>query len=157
DHHRVLHRRRWHLHAPRAANRGMRNIAVATDLIRRIDDHDALAQIIGKYARRFAQQSGLANARPPHHEDAAAGFDDVADDGDGAEDGATDATRDADDPPFAIPNCRDTVQRALDASPVVVAKGADSLDDIVDVFFGYRVSREKDLATRHPRLGLPPE
>ncbi len=44
------------LHAPRAADAGMRNIAVARDLVRRIDDHDALA-ISAQDARALAQAS----------------------------------------------------------------------------------------------------
>ena len=79
DHHRVLHRRRGHLHAPRAADRGMRDVAIAADLIGRVDDHDPLAQIVGQDARGFAQQGGFAHARAAHHQDAAARLDDVAD------------------------------------------------------------------------------
>ena len=135
DHHRVLHRRRGHLHAPRAANRRVRDVAVAADLVRRVDDHDPLAQIVGQHARGFAQQRGLAHARATHHQDAAARLDDVADDGDRAEDGAADAAGDADDAAFAIANRRNAMQRALDAGAIVVAEDADALDDVLDVFF----------------------
>ena len=102
DHHRVLHRRRRHLHAPRAADRRVRDVAVAADLVRGVDDDDALAQIVGQHARRLAQHRRLADAGPPQQQDALARLDDVANDVDRAEDGAADAAGEADDRPSRL-------------------------------------------------------
>ena len=128
-------RRRRHLHPPRAADRRVRDVAVAADLVRGVDDHHPLAQVVGQHARRLAQQRRLADARAAHHQDAAARLDDVANDRDRAEHGAADAAGDADDAALAIADGRDAVQRALDARAVVVAERADALDDILDVLF----------------------
>src|SRR6202022_3476829 len=102
------------------------------DLVRRVDDHDSLAQIVGQNARGFAQQRRFAHAWAAHHEDAAARLDNVANNGDRAIDRAPHAARDADDAAFAIADRRDAMQRALDAGPIVVAKNADALDDVLD-------------------------
>jgi hypothetical protein len=52
-----------HLHAARVADAGMRNVAVAADLVRRVDDHHPALQVVGEHARRLAQQRRLADAR----------------------------------------------------------------------------------------------
>src|SRR5207248_4761214 len=127
---------------------GMRNIAVPTNFVGRIDDHHALGEIVGKDACRLAQQGRLADARPAHHQDAAPRLDDVANDGDRAEHGATHTAGDADDAAFAIADRRDAVQRALDPGAIVVTESTDALDDVLDVFFTYRVRRQQDLAPR---------
>src|SRR6266567_3648157 len=76
DHHRVLQHRRAHLHATRAADSGMRNVAVTADLVRGVDDDDPLAQLVREQARAFAQHRGLADARPAQQKDALAADDD---------------------------------------------------------------------------------
>jgi hypothetical protein len=154
DHDRVLHRRGGYLHASRAAHRWVRDVAVAADLVGGVNDHHPLAEVVGQHACRFAQQRRLTNSRTAHHQDAATGFDDVADDGHGAEDGPPDAAGDADDAPLAIANRGDAVQRAFDARAIVVAEGANALDDIVDVFLANGVRREQHFAPGHPRLGF---
>src|SRR5579862_6356347 len=112
-------------------------VAISADLVGRVDDHDALAQVIGQHAGRLAQQRGFADARPTHHQDAAPGFDDVANDGDRAEYGTTDPAGYADDPTLSIANRGDAVQGALDAGAIVVAEDADALHDVVDVLFAH--------------------
>src|SRR5205085_421670 len=89
--------------------------------------------------------------------DAAARFDNVADDRDRPEDSTPHATGDADDAALAIANGRDAVQRALDAGAIVVAERADALHDVVDVFLGHRVGRQQHLAPGQSRLGLAAE
>jgi hypothetical protein len=61
DHHRVLQRRVGDLHAPSHADARMRDVAVAGDFVRCIDDHDALA-LFGKNARALAQHRRLTDA-----------------------------------------------------------------------------------------------
>src|SRR5205085_7402639 len=103
----------------------MRNVPVAANLIRGVDDHHPFAQVIGQHAGGLAQQSRLSNAWAAHHQDAAPRLDNVANDGDGAEYGAADAAGDADNAPLTVANGGDAMQRALDASAIVVAEGAD--------------------------------
>ena len=64
DHHRVLQPWIGDLHAASQANAGMRNIGIARNFVRRIDDHHAFA-IFGENARALTQHRGLADARPP--------------------------------------------------------------------------------------------
>ena len=136
DHHRVLERRRAHLHPPRAADARMRDVAVAGDLVGGVDDHDALVQVVGQDARRLAQHGRLADARPAHDQHRLARLDEVLDDLDRAEDGAADAAGQADDLAVAVADGGDAVERPLDAGAVVVAERADVVDDVLDVLFG---------------------
>ena len=92
------------------------------DLVGRVDDDDALAQVVGQHARRLAQHRRLADARPAEQQNALPDLDEVADDRDRAEHGAADAAGQADDAPGAVANRRDAVQRPLDAGAVVVAE-----------------------------------
>src|SRR5581483_2847564 len=115
DHHGVLERRLRHLHAARLADGRVRDIAVARDLVRRVDDDDALVHVVGQHARDLAQHGRLADARPAEEQRAAPGLDQVLDYLDRAEDGAADAAGETDDAPAAVADARDAVQRALDA------------------------------------------
>src|SRR5262249_14686529 len=107
--------------------------------------------------RRLAEERRLTDTWAAHHQDAATRLDDVADDRDRAEDGATDAARDADHPPLAIADGRDAMQGALDAGAAVVAEVAEPLHDGVGVLFGYGMRREQHLAARKAGLWLTPE
>ena len=51
NHHIMLIRDFSDLHSSRAPNSRMRHIAIARDFIRGIDNHHALAQLVGKYSR----------------------------------------------------------------------------------------------------------
>ena len=119
DHHLVLQLRGGDLHSPRAANAGMGDIAVAGDLVRRVDDDDALVHFVREEAGDLAQHRRLADAGPAEEQDALPFAHKVFDDADGAENGAADAAGQADDAPFAVTDARDAVQRALDAGAVV--------------------------------------
>src|SRR5919197_207417 len=68
---------------PRSADAGMRDVAVASDLVRRVDDNDALPELVREHARDLAQHRRLADARTTEEQDASSRFDDVADDVDG--------------------------------------------------------------------------
>ncbi len=95
DHHRVLLRRGAHLHAPRAADPGVRDVAVATDLVAGVDDHNALAAFVAEHPCALAQHGRLADAGRPEQQDRLPVDDDVLDDVDRAGDGAADATGEA--------------------------------------------------------------
>ena len=102
DHHTMLICRRWYLHAPGASDRRVRNVAVAGDLIGRVNDHHPLVQLVGKHAGGFPQERGLSNAGATEEQHALAGLDEVAHDGDGAEDSAADPAGESDDLAGAI-------------------------------------------------------
>src|SRR5437867_224236 len=136
DHDRMLEGRRRHLHAPRAADAGMWDVAVASDLVRGVDDDDALREVIGEDARDFAQHRRLADAGPTEKQDAPPRLDDVADDLDGPVDGAADAEGEPDDFARAVPQRADAMQRSLDAGAIVAAELPDVRDDIREVLGG---------------------
>ena len=125
DHHVVLARRVRHLHAPRAADRRVRHVAVAADLVRRVDDHDAPPELLGQHARDLADRRRLADAGAAQKEHRRAGGEDVAHHLDVARHGAPDAARQADDGAAAVAQRADAVERAGDAGAVVAAEGAD--------------------------------
>jgi hypothetical protein len=125
DHHRVLQRRRRHLHAPRATDAGMRDVAVTGDLVRGIDDDDALREVVREDARDLAQHRRLPDSGTAEQQDAAPRLDDVADDLDRPVDGATNAEREPNDLPRAVPQRADAVERSLDAGAIVAAELPD--------------------------------
>ncbi len=133
DHPRALQRGRLHLHAPRASDARVRDVAVPRDLVRGVHHDDPLAEIVRQHARDLAQHRGLAHAGPAEEQHAAPGFDDVAEDLDGAVDRTPDTERETHDLARAIAECADAVERALDARAVVTAELADVRDDIRDV------------------------
>ena len=148
DHDRVLERRCRDLHAPRASDAGVRDVAVARDLVRRIDDHHALREVVREYSRDLAEHRRLAYAGSTEKQDASPRLDDVADDLDGAVDGAADAERQTDDLPRAIPQRADAMQSALDARAVVAAELPDVRDDIREILGGHFALRQH-LFTAH--------
>src|SRR5581483_10158061 len=75
-------------------------------------------------------------ARLTHQQDAFARLDHVADDVDGAVDGAAHAAGEADDFAYAVAYGRDAVQRALDAGAVVAREATDAALDVLQVFAG---------------------
>src|SRR5207247_10363835 len=65
--------------------------------------------------------------------------------------------RQANDSARAVANGGDTMQRAFDAGPIVVAKLTDIVGNVVEVGGRDRVIRQQDLATWDARLWLPAE
>ena len=125
---------RAHLHAPRAADARVRDVAVAGDLVGGVHDDDPLVEVVRQHARRLAQHRRLADARPAHDEHRLARTRRGRSiDLDGAEDRAPDAAGEADDLAAPVADGRDAVQRALDAGAVVLAERADVVDDVLDV------------------------
>ncbi len=157
DHHRVLQHRRPHLHAACAADSRMRNVAVAADLVRGVDDDDPLALLVGEHPGALAQDRRLADPGPPEEEDRLPGQRDVPDDLGGAADRPADSAGEADDPAAPVADGGDAVQRPLDAGPVVIAELADPVGDVVEVGRGHRPVGEEHLPPGHPGLRLAPE
>ena len=92
DHHGVLLGGRGHLHPARPADARVRDVAVAGDLVRRIDDNHPLLELVGQDAGHFAQQRRLTHAGLTQDKDARPALHEVADDVHRPEDRAADAT-----------------------------------------------------------------
>ena len=82
-------------------------------------------------------------------------LDQVADDRDRAEDRAADAAGQADHLAGAVANCRDAMQRARDASAVILAEHADAVDHIVDIVLRNLVIAQEPLMATIARFGQP--
>jgi hypothetical protein len=95
DHDLMLQFRRGHLHAPRAADGRVRDVAVAADFVGGI--HDDNACLLAQDPGGLAQQGRLANARPAQQQDALARLDDILDDIDHAVHRAADTAGQTDD------------------------------------------------------------
>jgi hypothetical protein len=156
DHHRVLQRRRRDLHPAGATDARMGNVAVACDLVRGVDDHDALSHLVGEDARDLAEQRGLADAGTAKQQDAATGFDDIPDDLHRPVDRAADAEGEPDDFAGTVAERRDAVQRPLDSRAVVAAELPDVADDVGEVLRRDLALRERLLAPGEARLREPP-
>ena len=157
DHHRVLLRRRRDLHSPGSPDPGMRDIPVASDFVGGVDDDDSLAHLVREHSRRFAEQSGLANAGRPHQQGTVTGLDEIADDVDGSKDGAPDSEREPDHVTLTVPDRRDAVQRTLDSGPIVARERAEKCGRMREVFTCDRLIAEPDRVSRKARLGRSPE
>ena len=77
DHDLVLQGRGADLHPPGLADGRMRDVAVAGDLVRGVDDDDALAEVVGEDAGGLAQHRRLADAGPAHDQDRLPALDEV--------------------------------------------------------------------------------
>src|SRR4029077_16774266 len=131
--------------------------AVAADLVRGVDDHHALAQLVREQTRTLAQHRGLADARPPQQQDALAADHDVADDLARAGDRAPDAHGEAGDPAGPVADRGHAVQGALNAGPVVISELADVVGDVVEVRSRDGPIGQQDLAPGHASLRLAAE
>ena len=124
------------LHAARRADRRVRDVPIASDLVRGVDDDDPLLQVVAQDARHLADDGGLADAGAPEEQDALVGLEDVADHIDVARDGTSDSAREADDLALAAPHRADAVQGSLDSSAVVAAELPEGLLGCVQVLPG---------------------
>src|SRR2546421_656298 len=129
----MLEQRSLDLHSPRSADTGMRYVSIAADLVGRVDDDDALTQLIRKQPGALAQHGRLADAGAPKEQDALAADDDVTNDLPRTGDGATDSHRETRDTARAIADRGNTMQGALDAGAVVVAELTDVVGDVFEV------------------------
>ena len=128
DHGAVLAVGRGDLHAPGAADGGVRNVAVARDFVRGVHDHDALAGFVGQHAGRLAQQRGLADPGRAEQQDALVRVpDEVLHDVHGAEDLAPDPAGQPDDAAGSVSQRGNAVQGTGNAGAVVVAERPDAV------------------------------
>src|ERR1700676_2751699 len=99
----------------------MRHVAVAGNLVGRVDDDDAFA-IFGEHTRALAQHRRLADAGTAQQTNRFPAANHVEHDVDRAVHGAPDAAREAYDAPRAVADRADAVQRLFDAGAVVTAE-----------------------------------
>src|SRR5262245_47981950 len=112
----------------------MRDVAIAADFIRRVDDDDPLDQFRREHASAFAEQRGLPDSRAAEKQQAFAGFHNVAKDIDSAENAAADSSRQAHYLVMAISNSRNPMECPLDSSSIIERKRADTMSHVVDIF-----------------------
>ena len=135
DHHRMLLARCSDLHPPSLADRWMRDVSVAGDLVRRVHDDNALVAV-SEYPRKLAQDRRLADPRPAKQKDAASRHREVFDHAGAPLHSAAHPAGKAYDCASTIADGRDAVERALYSRAVVVPKRTDPLDDVLEVFRG---------------------
>ena len=136
DHHVVLQAGVGNLHATCAPDRGVRDIAVAGNFVRRIDDHDALASLVGQNTGGLAEDRGLANAGSAQYQHALAGADQVFDQPDRPINGTTDPASQPHGFAGAVSQHGYPVESAFDPSPVVVAKMSNMIYDVSNLIVG---------------------
>jgi hypothetical protein len=156
DHHPVLQFRRGDLHPARGADARVRNIAVARDLVRGVDDDDTLVQIIGEEARNLTQHGGLTDTGPAQQKDALVFANEVFDDADRAEYRPADARGETNDPALTIADAGDAVECALDAGAVVGGEVTDA-GDVFEVLLQYFAVAEQHLFPRVSGFGATSE
>jgi hypothetical protein len=143
DHHAVLICRRWHLHAPGASDRRVRNIAVTGDLIGCVDHHHPLVQLVGKDTSRFPQERRLSHTWPAEKQHALAGLNEVAHDRDRTEHSSANPAGKSDNFTGAIADSGDAMKRSFYAGPIVSTERADALGNkrkilAIDLSIGQR-------------------
>ena len=125
-HRRVLHGRRFHLHPAGMADGRVRDIAVASNLIGRIDDDNPLVYIVGQHPGHFPQHRCLAHAGTAQQHDALARLHQVFNYLYRAENGAAHTAGQTNNAPLAISDGGYAVQRPLNPGPVVITEAADA-------------------------------
>ncbi len=156
DHHGVLERGVGHLHPPGQPDAGVRNVAVARDLIRRIDDDDALA-LLREHARTLAQHRRLADAGPSQQADRLTAAQNVEQNVDRSVNRATDAASEPDDLSGTVADGADTMQGLFDAGPIIGAERRYARADVRDVFVTDRRFGQVVKVVFETRLGRPPQ
>ncbi len=131
DHGLVLVGRVGDLHPSRPANRRVRDISIATNLIAGVDNNHALG--LGQNAGHLTQHRRLAHPGAAQDQDAVSLSNDILDDVDRSIDGPAHAAGQTNNLMVAVANAGDAMQGACDAGPVVVIKITDTLDNLLDL------------------------
>src|SRR5216684_27300 len=137
NHHRMLFRRAGHLHTASTTDTGMGNIPITRDLIGGVDDHHPFIGFVREDASYFTQQGGFSHTWATKNQDGLTLFDNITNQGNTAEYRSTNTAGQADNFPFTVAQCADTVKRPLDTSAVIVAKFTNTLDHVLQVGVGH--------------------
>jgi hypothetical protein len=132
----------------------MGDIAIASDLVRGIDDHYTLIGLVSEDASNFAQEGCLTHTRATKNQDRLALFHDISDQGNTAKYRSPNTAGQADDLAFAVAHRADTMESPLDTSSIIVAKFADTLNHVFKVGVGHRLCTKDHLPFWEPSLGL---
>ena len=157
DHHRVLELRDGDLHAARAPDPRVGDIAVAGDFVARVHHDHPFGDLVGEDAGGLPEEGGLADPRPPNQQDALPRLDDIPHDVDRAEHRPADAAGQPDDLADPVADRRDPVQRSLDPGAVVFPERADPADHVLHVVGTDEPLRQPDGPAGKPGFGLAPE
>jgi hypothetical protein len=152
DHHLMLLGSAGDLHTPGTSNRGMRDIAVARNLVRRVHDHDPFADLVGKHTRHFTEHRRLANTRPPKKQNTLPGTNQVVDDLTCTKYRPSDSAGHAHRTTSTISDNRNTVKRSLNSGAIVIAKLTYSFDDPLEVGVGDFLITQLESFVREARL-----
>ena len=155
DHHAVLEGGGRHLHAPRASDGGMRDVAVPRDFVRSVHHDDAAERGVRQNAGDFPQHRSLAHARLAQKQNALARHYQVFDDPNRAIDGAPDPQRQAYYLPAAVAYRGYAVERPLDSGAVVLSEIAYALYGVANLIRRHLRRIERDAAVAKPRFRLP--
>jgi hypothetical protein len=118
-----------HLHPAGFADRRVRDIPIATNLIGGIYNDDSLR--FCQDACRFTKQGGLTHAWAPQDEKGLTRLDDILDDIHRSVNGTPDPACEPDDMASPVAQTGYAMQCALEASPIIRVKLANSLDHMV--------------------------
>ena len=157
DHHRMLQVGDTNLHAARAADARVRDVAIPSDLVAGVDDDDALAQVVSQHTGALSQHRRLAHARPAQQQDRSPAHDKVADQLDGAGNRASHPAGQADDVALAVADGGDAMQGMADAGAIVLGERAHPRGDVLQISTCHRPSTEQDFGVGKARLRLAAE
>ena len=157
DHDGVLALRARDLHATGAPDPGVRDVAVAADLVGGVHDDDPPPDLVGQHTGRFAEQGRLADPGRPEQEHAMARLDHVAQDFRGTTHGAPDAAGESDHVARPVADRRDAVESPLDAGTVVARERTERGRDVEEILAGHRGFAESNGAVGEAGLGGPPQ
>ena len=150
DHHRVLHRRSDHLHAPSSPYGRVGDIAVTPYLVAGIHDHHSL--VFRQDPSHLAKHRRLPHAGLSQKQDAFPGSYDVSNDLDRPVDGPAHPAGQAHNAALPVPYRRDAMERALDASAVIFAEVPYPRGNVLDVVRGHLLRPQGGLRVQEPSL-----
>jgi hypothetical protein len=125
----------------------MRNVAIATDLVRGIDDHDPFSKIVSEHTTNLAEHRCLAHTGSPEEKDALPQLDYVTNDVTGPVNRSSDAQSQTDHFSCSVPQRGDSMERALDAGTIVASERTDVRNHIRQVLSGHFTRHKGDLAS----------
>ncbi len=140
------------LHAPSATDGGVRDIAIAGDLIRGIDDDHTFMQVVSENPSDLAKHGSFANAWPAKQQDALPLFNNVSNEVHGAIHCPANPTGEANYRARTVTNSRDAIERALDTSAVIPSKSTNPVDDTLNVIMCDLSVTQLYVAPREPHL-----
>jgi hypothetical protein len=132
-------------------------IAIACDFVGSVNYHNALVSVVGKNAGHFPEHGSLAHARLAQHKNAFARKRKVFDNPDCAIHGTPDPESEANGLAVAIANGRYAMECTLYTSPVILAKRAYAVYDILNIVLCHLLGSEKNVLVQKAGFRLTPK